>query len=86
VRVYSSAQDTIATVACRGIQNVFFYSLPQHATYYSELVNMMDTNASEHGTVEALYTEFDYLALCRIVGEKRTRRMLSENAASYLFT
>ena len=71
---------------CRGVQSILFYSLPQHAAFYSELVNMLDTNVTEHGTVEALYTEFDYLALCRIVGEKRTRRMLADGSASFLFT
>ena len=71
---------------CRGVQHVLFYSLPQHAAYYAELANMLDTSVSEHGTVEALYTEFDYLALCRTVGEKRTRCMLSDGDASFLFT
>ena len=71
---------------CRGVKSVLFYSLPTHGHYYPEIVNMLDASAAEHGTVEALFSEFDLLALRRVLGDKRAARMLADDALSFLFT
>ena len=47
---------------------------------------MLDASAAEHGTVEALFSEFDLLALRRVLGDKRAARMLADDALSFLFT
>jgi hypothetical protein len=47
---------------------------------------MLEQGMAEHGTVEALFTSYDRLKLSRIVGHKRTQRLLSEPSNSFLFT
>ena len=64
---------------------MLFYSLPMHGHYYAELVNMLDGGA-ERGTIEALFTPFDYLPLARILGATRASRVLKDSANSFLFT
>jgi U3 small nucleolar RNA-associated protein 25 len=73
---------------CRGIKNIVFYSLPLHGHFYSELVNMIEDSTVNRSqvAVEALFTEFDCLALNRIVGHNRCQHMLQEDAPSFLFT
>jgi hypothetical protein len=56
-----------------------------HGNFYSELVNMIEDTTANHVAVEALFTEFDYLSLCRIVGHRRCQHMLQEEAPSFLF-
>jgi Utp25, U3 small nucleolar RNA-associated SSU processome protein 25 len=68
------------------MQSILFYSLPTHGTFYPELVNMLEQAATEHGSVEALFSQFDFLALSRVLGDKRAARMLADDAASFLFT
>jgi hypothetical protein len=40
---------------------------------------------SEHGVVTVLYCKWDALALERIVGVQRARRMITAEAATFMF-
>lgn len=63
-----------------------FYSLPQHAEFYQELVNMAKPRAADlFCSVQALVSKYDFLATKRIVGDRRAKRMTRSDAASFLF-
>ena len=82
------------TPACP--QDVFFYGLPDHAHYYPELVNLLEDTATggggsaaaaaaAHATVSVLYCKWDALALARVVGAGRARKMLAGSSPTYMF-
>lgn len=74
----------------RGIKDLVFYSLPLHAHYYAELLNLLDeatgAAAATHSTVQTLFSAYDALCLTRVVGQKRAKRMLKDASNSFLFT
>jgi hypothetical protein len=45
----------------------------------------MPTPGTQHGIVTVLYSKWDALALERIVGAQRARRMISSEAATFMF-
>ncbi|WIA34691.1 hypothetical protein OEZ86_013004 [Tetradesmus obliquus] len=71
----------------RGIQDIMFYGLPEHAHFYSELVNLVQSGGpgggagaaagGHHATITALFCQFDALALSRVVGQGRAAKMLA---------
>ena len=65
----------------KGIQNIVFYSLPDHAEYYAELVNVMEDKG---GTVSALYSKYDVLKLERIVGKSLAHDIMENPVEKYL--
>lgn len=63
-----------------------FYSLPQHASFYEELVNMAQPHDGEkHCKVHALFSSFDFLRLKAILGVARSKRVLKAKSKSFLF-
>ncbi|GAM17348.1 hypothetical protein SAMD00019534_005230 [Acytostelium subglobosum LB1] len=66
----------------RGVKHVVFFGLPNFASYYSEILNMVSEN---EGTVMALYTQRDRMALERIVGSIRATKMLESDKSTHLF-
>ncbi|KAL2612430.1 hypothetical protein R1flu_024122 [Riccia fluitans] len=67
----------------RGIKDIIFYSLPEHANYYVELLNMLDGNEAPSCTV--IFSRFDNLQLERIVGTARAKKMLSSPNRLFMF-
>jgi U3 small nucleolar RNA-associated protein 25 len=68
------------------VQEVIFYSLPDHAAFYKELVNMVHPRAGQqHCHAQALFSDLDFLALKRVVGKDRARRMVKAKSKSFLF-
>ncbi|TPX31944.1 hypothetical protein SmJEL517_g04865 [Synchytrium microbalum] len=65
----------------KGIQNIVFYSLPDHAEHYVELLNMMEKKG---GTVSILFSKYDVLKLERIVGGAVTQNILHNPVDKYL--
>lgn len=69
--------------------HIIFYSLPEYATFYPELVNMLSEAAQ--GGLEAdtsctvLFTRYEKMALERIVGAKRAAHMLKSAKATFMF-
>ncbi|PNH02448.1 U3 small nucleolar RNA-associated protein 25 [Tetrabaena socialis] len=81
----------------RGIKDVLFYGLPEHAAFYPELLNLLEEGGgggggggggpgSHHATVTALFTRWDALALERVVGSARAARMLKGGSGTYMFS
>ncbi len=69
------------------MQHVLFYQLPEHAHFYSELVNLMEAGeAGETPTVTVLFSKVDALRLERVVGGARSAKMLKNRKTStFLF-
>jgi len=61
---------------------MIFYSLPENAGYYSEMLNMLEGNDI---SCAALFTPFDLLRLERIVGTDRAKRMVSSDKLLFMF-
>jgi U3 small nucleolar RNA-associated protein 25 len=59
-----------------------FYSLPQYAHFYSEMLNLItETDAS----CTVLFSKYDKLQLERIVGAARCDRMINNPKTTFLF-
>ncbi len=74
----------------RGVQDILFYALPEHAHYYSEIVNMLQASAltvpaATHATITTLFCRFDLLALERVVGAARARKMMAATVSTFLY-
>ena len=66
----------------RGIKNLVFYAPPVNALFYQELVNLID---SVEGSCLLLYiSPYDQLAVQRIVGASRCKKMLSSPKNSHM--
>ncbi|WWC71472.1 uncharacterized protein I206_105430 [Kwoniella pini CBS 10737] len=70
----------------RGAKTVVFYSLPDHAQFYSEFMNTPFLGSKGQGEVEVdeaevssrvLFSKFDALKLERVVGSTNARRLLT---------
>lgn len=72
----------------RGANTIVWYSLPENAVFYPELLNMT-TEAAESGQslhAISLYNVYDFFCLERIVGSSRCKKMVSKHSRStYLF-
>lgn len=67
-----------------------FYGLPDHAHFYAELINLVQTSGSaaagHHATITTLFCQFDALALARVVGHSRAATMLTAtNSPTFVF-
>jgi hypothetical protein len=84
-----------------------FYGLPEHAHFYSELLNLAEGASAGGagaeggdaaalqggggggggggGAVTALFCRYDALALGRVVGAGRARKMLAAESGTFLF-
>jgi hypothetical protein len=71
------------------LQDLYFYQLPEHALYYTELLNLLssaDGIEAGHTTATALFSKFDALRLERIVGSSRAQKMLKAASKTFLFS
>lgn len=66
----------------RGIKNIIFYSLPQYPQFYPELLNSIQEEDSD---CIILFSKFDKFELERIVGTKRSERMILNEKSTFLF-
>jgi U3 small nucleolar RNA-associated protein 25 len=81
----------------RGAKRLIFYSLPEYAHFYSEIVNMLQpdsaSGSSSNGGAQlqgrasclVLFTQYERMALERVLGEKRARHILESNKATFMF-
>jgi len=77
-----TASPTLHRYKIRGIRNLIFYSLPENAGYYSEMLNMLEGNDI---SCAALFTPYDLLRLERIVGTDRAKRMVASDKPLFMF-
>lgn len=111
ILLYSGRAHFFKRLHIRGAQHIVFYSLPQYADFYSEMVNMLsategfsqgkggrgnedegeDLTSSGSGggfltlSCVVLFTQFEKMALERIVGKKRCDNMLSSAKTTFMF-
>ncbi|GAX83068.1 hypothetical protein CEUSTIGMA_g10494.t1 [Chlamydomonas eustigma] len=77
----------------RGIKDVLFFSSPEHGNFYSEILNLLETEnhsiasatGSAHATVAALFCKYDMMQLERVVGSNRARKMVAGSSDSSTF-
>lgn len=76
----------------KGARHIIFYSLPEYAHFYAELVNLLNVAESEEGDLGhnapsclVLYTPYERMALERIVGKKRCDHMMSSKKTTFMF-
>lgn len=74
----------------KGARHVVFYSLPEYAHFYPEIVNLLssseDTSDEGHSlSCLVLYTQYERMALERLVGKKRCDHMMSSAKATFMF-
>ncbi|KAJ2160939.1 rRNA-binding ribosome biosynthesis protein utp25 [Coemansia sp. RSA 552] len=88
--LYSERAHFYHRYPIKGIHHLVFYSLPDHAHYYSEMVNLMLTKNDEAASAEnlsclALYTKYDQLKLERIAGTRTVPQLLSGERSQFTF-
>lgn len=63
------------------LQDILFYGVPEHAHFYAEMINLIQTSGSaaggHHAMITTLFCQFDALALARVVGQSRAAKMLA---------
>jgi hypothetical protein len=65
---------------------MIFYSLPTYSEFYPELVNLLQEKAREEGvTCTTIFSHYDSLALCRVVGTKLAQTMVTGQDESFTF-
>ena len=74
----------------RGARHVIFYSLPEYAHFYPEIVNCLgDTGGSEGLGSDisclVLFTQYEKMALERLVGAKRCAHILASAKNTFMF-
>ena len=67
----------------KAIKNLVFYAPPTYSEFYSELVNQMeeDTVNKCNGQIIVLCSQYDSLALQRIIGNDRTSTLLKSDSS-----
>lgn len=76
------------------MREVHFYSLPDHAGYYAELLGFLGAEEAAAGSAAvaapssgAVFSRLDALQLERVVGTARVKKMLAPDAPStFMFT
>ena len=75
----------------KGIKNIIFYELPHYSTFYSDILNYMDTRKSHSDsqinslTCTVLYTKSNALRLAGVVGTQRCSHMISSDKHVHMF-
>lgn len=79
----------------KGARHLVFYSLPEYAHFYAEMVNLLDTTGGGSGSGAdgaggavsclVLYTPYERMALERVVGRERCEHMMSSKKATFMF-
>ncbi|KAM3582055.1 rRNA-binding ribosome biosynthesis protein utp25 [Umbelopsis sp. WA50703] len=76
----------------RGSYHVIFYGLPDHPSFYTEIVNYLalkaDASSAEEATFScsALFSKYDMLKLERIVGTDRAKKMCTSGKNLFAFS
>ena len=87
VLLYTGRAHHFRRLTIRGVRHVYLYGLPENQAFYSELVrDFLGASVAEgkihpdDATCKALFSKWDSLALERIVGTDRVKRMLKDGA------
>lgn len=83
IMLYSERAHYYRRHRIRGIKRITFYAPPETAVFYSELVNLLE--APEGGEVGVLFSKWDAVALERLVGSTRCKKMLASESPAFVF-
>jgi U3 small nucleolar RNA-associated protein 25 len=84
--LYSGRGHFFQRFNIRGAIHIIFYSLPEYAHFYPELVNLLgESSTSSESSCLVLYTKYEKMALERIVGVARCSHMMSSNKTTFMF-
>jgi len=64
---------------------VIFYALPDHAHFYSELLNFIQSSFDKN-TINVIFSKFDKLRLERVVGSAKVDKILQGEKKVYTFS
>jgi hypothetical protein len=72
---------------------LIFYSSPEYPIFYPEMVNALGgvvggegkEDATEELSCLTLFSQYDKMALDRIIGPKRADQMIDSNKSTFLF-
>ncbi len=69
------------------VQEILFYQLPDHAAFYEDLMSLAGTvGAGEAATALVMFSANDMLALERVVGTARARKLLKSDRRLFIFS
>ena len=69
----------------KGIKHIIFYGLPSISKTYHEMINQIDIRDRENATCISLYNKMEWVKLERIVGKKRSKKMIKSEKKMYMF-
>ena len=85
ILLYTGRAHHFRRLLIRGVKRVYFYGLPENPVFYNELVqgfigsSLADGNVhQDDAIIKALFSKWEGMALERIVGTSRAKRMLRE--------
>jgi U3 small nucleolar RNA-associated protein 25 len=90
IMLFSGRAHFFRRFLIRGAKHIIFYSLPEYAHFYPELVNRLgDTHGEGAGggasSCLVLFTQYEKMALERMVGMKRATHMVSSKKTTFMF-
>jgi U3 small nucleolar RNA-associated protein 25 len=89
VLVYTERAQFYNRHRLRGVKDIWFYQLPEHPQFYSELVNYLEEENTTPGvglaTATVMYSKYDVLRLERVVGSERAKTMVKKKNGTFLF-
>ncbi len=91
--LYSGRSHFFNRYKIRGAMHLIFYSLPEYAHYYPEIVNVIGdipsdakNNANNNVTsCTVLFTQFEKMALERLVGKQRCDHIFASDKTTFMF-
>ncbi|KAK3269461.1 hypothetical protein CYMTET_22100 [Cymbomonas tetramitiformis] len=70
----------------KGVKDLVFYSLPEYARYYMELLNMVEESDSRaSGDCNVMFSKYDRMQLDRVVGTTRVKKMMNSKNSTFVF-
>jgi U3 small nucleolar RNA-associated protein 25 len=73
----------------KGALHLIFYSLPEYAHFYPEIVNLLGHadggGLGSNTSCLVLFTKYEKMALERIVGSKRCEQIFSSTKTTFMF-
>jgi U3 small nucleolar RNA-associated protein 25 len=89
IMLYTGRAHFFSRHTMKGSKRLIFFGLPEHAEFYSEVVNMLNLGIADelHRTSHclALFTQYEAHALERICGRQNGERMLKGEKSTFMF-